>query len=67
VGGDDGAGDGKAHAGAANLVALIAAAIKLVEDEALLEGIDAGAAVGDAESDVIAGLFGGDGDGAILG
>ena len=54
---------GKAHAGALHEVALILATIKFFEDEGLLEVVNAGAAVGDAGDDEIAGRFRGDGDG----
>ena len=47
--GGDGFGDGKAHPGAVNEVALIFAAVKLIEDQAQLHFLDARAAVGDAE------------------
>ena len=65
VGVDDGAGDGEAHAGAANSVAVVLAAVELVEDHLLLAGVDAGAAVGYADGDHVgwsgglAGLTGG--------
>ena len=52
--------------GAADQVALILAAIKLVENHGLLEVFDAGTAVGDAGSDGVARLFGRDGDGLVL-
>ena len=65
--GDNGFGDGKAHAGAADQVALIAATIKLVENHALFKGIDAGTMVGNAEADRITVIFRGDGDGPIFG
>ncbi len=66
VRGDDGFGDREAHAGAADQIALIFAAIKLVENHGLFDVFDAGAAVGDAGGDGVAGLFGGDGDGLIF-
>ena len=47
--GDDGSGDGEAHAGACYAFALTLATIKLVENHLLLQGLDACAAVGDAD------------------
>ena len=66
VRGDDGFGDRQTHAGAANEIALIFAAIKLVENHGLFEVVDAGTAVGDAGGDGIAVEFSGDGDGLIF-
>ena len=68
---DDGAGDGQAHAGAGDAVALggIAiglAAVELVEDHALLQRVDALAAVGDADGEQVALQVGGDEDGLGL-
>ena len=60
---DDGFGDGQTHAGALYQIALILTTIEFFEDEALLEVVNAGAAVGDAGGDEIAGEFRGDGDG----
>ena len=72
VGVDDGAGDGEAHAGAADALAAVGvavglAAVELVEDHALLEGVDAGAAVGDGDGEHIALGVGGDEDGLVGG
>src|SRR5208283_5160518 len=43
--------DGQSHAGALNAVALVAPAIKLLEDKGLLHVVDARTAVGDAQAD----------------
>ena len=51
---DDGFGDRQAHSGSLHGVALVLAAIKFFENEALLGIVDAGAAVGDAGGDEIA-------------
>src|ERR1700742_1231197 len=49
VGFDDGFADRQSHPRAARAVTLIASAIELVENQRLLEGIDARAMVGDAD------------------
>ena len=64
---NDGFGDGEAHAGATDLITLITAAIELVEDEALFEGIDTRTAIGDAKDDGVGIGFGRNGDGLVLG
>lgn len=64
--GDNGLGDGQAHARSANLVALVPAPIKLIENEALFERINARALIGDAEGDEIARKLGGNGNGFLL-
>ena len=55
MGGDDGLSDGQSHAGTTHLIALIAAAIKLVKDQALFERVDAWPMIGNAEGDGVAG------------
>ena len=67
VSGGDGFGDGQAHAGSVDEVALIFAAIELIEDEAQLHFLNAGAVIGDAGDQSVAGHFGGDGDGTVFG
>ncbi len=64
---DDGFGDGQAHARALHQVALILTAIKFLEDEALLEVVNAGTTIGDAGDDEITGELRGDGDGLSSG
>ena len=66
MGGDDGLGNGQSHAGTTHLIPLIAAAIKLVEDEALFKRVDARTMIGNAEGNGVAGQFGGNSDGLIL-
>src|ERR1700739_2218361 len=65
--GDEGLGDGQTHAGTADLIALVPAPIELVENEALLEGVNAGAMIGNAERNEIASELGGDSDGMVFG
>src|SRR5580698_735209 len=62
VGRDDGLGDRQSHSSAAHEVALIFAAVKLVENHGLFEVVDARAAIGNAGGDGVAGLFSSDGD-----
>ena len=65
VGLDDGFCDRQAHAGALDAVALVLAAVELVEDQGLLEVIDAGAAVGHADDHLPVPRLGGDADGTV--
>jgi len=53
VGGEDGGDDGESEAGTGGELALIAAAIKLVEDEVAFVGCDARAVVFDADGEEI--------------
>ena len=46
---DDDLGDGQPHAGSGGCIALTSAAIELVEDQCLLERVDADPAIGDAD------------------
>jgi hypothetical protein len=66
VGFDDGFADGQSHAGAVDLHALISSTIKLLEDQRLLEVVDAGTSVGDADGKrrVRCAGFGRDSDGS---
>ena len=67
VGGNDGFGDGEAHAGAPHLIAHVPAAIELVKDQALFERIDARSTVRDRESNEVSAQLCGNGDGLIFG
>src|SRR5579871_5338641 len=62
---DDGAADGQTHTSARLLHAVSGGPIELLEDEALLTGIDADTAVGDTGDYVAILLIGGDDDGRI--
>ena len=50
VGSNNRLGDREAHASTANEIALVAAAVELVKNKALLKGIDARAMIGNTES-----------------
>ena len=64
---NDSFGDREAHAGAADLVALITTAIELVKDEALFEGVDTGTAIRNAKDHAVGIGLSRNGDGLLLG
>src|SRR5258708_32828875 len=64
--GDQGLGNWQTHACSAYQIPLVFAAIKFVEDHGLLEVIDSGAAIGDADANDIPHQLRGDGNRLIL-
>src|ERR1700677_1698794 len=56
---DDNLGDGQAHAGSGGCIALTSAAVELVENQRLLERVDADPAIGDADHKSVGLYFGG--------